>query len=418
MRILFVARRYWPAVGGVESFLRHIAREIGSRHELTVLASRIDDGPHTRLSDSLHPPLPFQPFRDGSVSVKPLHLPARRRARMLPLYAHVTPGLRRYAYGRSRIAAASLVASALAPVIVAEARGVDVIHMWAGDMLASATVRAGQIAGVPVVITPFAHEGQWGHDCASIRAYKQAARVLALLTSEADFYGRLGVAPEKIAVTGVCAPQVEIIPQDAARQRLGVAGPLVLFLGARRPYKGFDLLLKAAPEVARHFPETTFAFVGPGARLEDVPNEVKVLDVGSVDESEKALWLNAADIACLPSAAEILPVSILEAWSTGTPVLTSEIPALVELIGASGGGVCCAREAASIAIALVGLLSDRESLREMGGRGRRSWEDRYSPQVVAQEHETAYATVHGPFAADDPAESHLVRAPVPIRRPS
>ena len=49
MKILYVARRYWPAVGGVETYLRQLATELGSRHELTVLAGRIDEGAHTRL---------------------------------------------------------------------------------------------------------------------------------------------------------------------------------------------------------------------------------------------------------------------------------------------------------------------------------------------------------------------------------
>ena len=143
MKILYVARRYWPAVGGVETYLRKLATELGSRHELTVLASRIDDGAHTRLSDSLRPPKPFAPFRDGPVEVEPLVAPAHRRLLTAPLVAHVTPGLRRYAYGRSRPAAASLVARAVAPAIAREARGADVIHMWGGDLLASAAVRAG-----------------------------------------------------------------------------------------------------------------------------------------------------------------------------------------------------------------------------------------------------------------------------------
>ena len=65
MRLLFVARRYWPAVGGIETLLRHVARELGERHELTVLAHRIDDGPHGRLSDSLDPPRTFEAFDEN-----------------------------------------------------------------------------------------------------------------------------------------------------------------------------------------------------------------------------------------------------------------------------------------------------------------------------------------------------------------
>ena len=229
MKILYVARRYWPAVGGVETYLRQLATELGSRHELTVLAGRIDEGAHTRLSDSLRPPKPFAPFRDGPVHVKPLIVPAHRRLLTAPLIAHVTPGLRRYAYGRSRPLAASLVARAVAPAIAREARGADVIHMWAGDLLASAAVRAGELAGVPVVITPFAHRGQWGYDSASLRAYDAAARTIALLETEAHLYEEFGIDRARIDVLGVCSAGVPVVDRERGPATAGgrrSAGPV------------------------------------------------------------------------------------------------------------------------------------------------------------------------------------------------
>ena len=85
MRILFVARRYWPAIGGVESFLRQLARELATRHELTVIAHRIDNGPTDRLTDSLRPPPHFEPFDDGGVHVRPLRISPRDRLLLAPL---------------------------------------------------------------------------------------------------------------------------------------------------------------------------------------------------------------------------------------------------------------------------------------------------------------------------------------------
>lgn len=390
MKILFVARRSWPALGGVETFMRELMIELGSRHEVTVLSARVDDGEHTRLTDSLRPPPTFAPFSTSNVCVKPLRVPARRRIGMAPLVAHVTPGLRRYAYGRSRVAAGALVARMVGPVIAAEARGFDVIHMWSGDLLASAAVRAGELAGVPVVITPFAHEGQWGYDPASMRAYRRAARVGALLKTEMGFYTRLGLDPAHIDVVGVPNAGLQAMPSEAARRHLDVHGPLVLFLGGRRPYKGFDLLLRAAPAVTSAFPNATFAFVGPGARLDDVPAGCNVRDVGAVSEEEKAIWLSAADVMCLPSQAEILPSSILEAWSVGTPVLTSDIPALAELVLESGGGRCVKRDSGEIATTIIEMLSDPAHLAEMGERGRQTWRTRYTPSEVGRRHEAMY----------------------------
>jgi glycosyltransferase involved in cell wall biosynthesis len=386
MRILHVARRYPPAVGGVESFLRHVANEQAKRHDVTVLAQRIDDGKHGRLSDSVSPPPTFEPFSDGDVRVLPLRLAPARRAMMAPLVTHALPVTRRYAYGRLRIPAGALVARAVGPVIARQAASADVVHMWTGDLLSSAAVHGAHSAGVPAIVSPVAHRDQWGYDPASLRAYRRADKVLALLETEADLYRENGVPDELIAVSGVCTPQVPLVAD--AGSRLGVSGPLVLFLGARREYKGFDLLIRAAPRIAEAVPDAKLAFVGPGDPL--AASNGNVIDVGLVDEDEKALWLNAASTLCLPSEAEILPSSILEGWSVGTPAVTSDIPTLKELIDTTGGGAYTSRDVDELSALLIELLRDEERLRGMGDAGRRAWQERFTPDAVARWHEGVY----------------------------
>ena len=391
VRILHVARRYWPSVGGVESFLRHVATEQAKRHEVTVLAQRVDDGPHERLNDSLVPPPTFEAFTDGEVRVVPLRVSRSRRAMMAPLVTHVLPGTRRYAYGRTRVAAGALVARAVGPVVARHAADAHIVHMWTGDLLASAALRGARLAHVPFVISPVAHRDQWGYDPASVRAYRVADRVLALLENEADFYRGLGVPAERIAVSGVCAPQVASVGREEAKRMLGITGPVVLFLGVRRAYKGFDLLLEAAPRIAAAVPGAKVAFVGPGESISDAGRDPAILDVGLVDEAVKALWLGAADVLCLPSAAETFGVAILEAWSVGTPAVTSDIPALKELIDTTGGGAYTSRDAGELASLLVELLADPARLAAMGEAGRLAWRARFTPEHVARWHEDLYA---------------------------
>ena len=122
-----------------------------------------------------------------------------------------------------------------------------------------------------------------------------------------------------------------------------------------------------------------------------MPAGCRILDVGAVDEDEKALWLNAADVLCLPSAAEILPSSILEAWSVGTPVLTSDIPPLVELVEGASAGRHVARQPDAIARTLIEMLDDPELLREMGASGRDAWIQRFTLDAVARRHEETYS---------------------------
>ena len=181
MNILLVSRRYWPAVGGVETFLREIARELGQRHTVTVLTHRVDDGSTDRLTDSLRPPPPFKTVpRRNSPGRTPADLGGPPEAAMAPLIAQVVPGLRRYAFGQMRLPLAALYARVVAPVI-ARHGGADVVHMWGGDLVAWAAMRSARRLGVPGVITPFAHPNQYGTGPADASAYRMAERVVALL---------------------------------------------------------------------------------------------------------------------------------------------------------------------------------------------------------------------------------------------
>jgi glycosyltransferase involved in cell wall biosynthesis len=395
VRLVYVARRYWPAIGGVESFMRDIARELATHHEITVLARRIDNGPSTRLSDSLAPPPTFEPFDDGPVHVQPLRIPNSRRVLLLPLLSQVVPGLRRYAYGRTRLAAAFLYGRTVGGVLAESLQGADAVHMWGGDMLAAAVIHAARLKGIPVAITPFAHRDQWGDDLASGVVYRNAHKVIGLLEADTDLYRELGVAQERLAVSGICSRGLQPGGGCAMRARYEVKGPLVLYLGVRRPYKGFDLLLEAAGHMpsARPGADVTFAFVGPGPKLWAPGAKCRILDVGAVSDEERAAWMDAADLLCLPSGGEIFPAAILEAWSLGKPVLTSDIPPLQELVDRSGGGMAVPRRPEALAKAISGLLSEPRRLHAMGEAGRAFWAARHTVDAVASWHERLYASL-------------------------
>lgn len=385
MKIVMVARRYWPAIGGVESYLRDLARELAIEHEVTVAARRIDEGPITRLSDSLTGPAAFEPFVDGRVEVVPLDIPRIRRAALLPLLGYVVPGLRRYAWGGARIPSAYLYARVVAPLIARQARGADIVHAWSGDLLGLAAVRAARFCGAASAVTASIHPGEYGTGPVDMLVYSAVGRVVAQLEAEADAYRSLGVPSHKITVCGAASGGVSRNGHEGLRSRYGIPGPMVLFVGRRPPHKGQDVLLDAANQV----PEATFVFVGPGPPLE--PRGGRVLDIGAVSDGERDAWIRAADLLCLPSSAESFGIVVLEAWSAETPVLTSDIAPLAELVRSTGGGFAVARDSTAIAELLRELLASPEQLRAAGAAGARAWRERYTPAVVAARHLEMYA---------------------------
>lgn len=112
----------------------------------------------------------------------------------------------------------------------------------------------------------------------------------------------VAVLPHPV-VACVAAPD-----RERARRELGIDGPLVLFLGLVRRYKGVDLLLDSAPALAREagarlavvgevFPEARF--LERRWRASPVRESILWRDE-YVPEEEMARWLAACDVVVLP----------------------------------------------------------------------------------------------------------------------
>ena len=121
---------------------------------------------------------------------------------------------------------------------------------------------------------------------------------------------RLAVRAPGRPVVVLPHPVVSAPPPDraCARRELGIEGPLVLFLGLVRPYKGVDLLLDAAPALVRET-GARIAIVGevfPDARSLErrwraSPARDSILWRDEyVSEEEMARWLAACDAVVLP----------------------------------------------------------------------------------------------------------------------
>lgn len=384
-----MVKRYWPARGGIETHVRLLARELSQHADVRVIAQRIDEAPATRLSDGLALPPPFEPFLDGGVEVMPLRPGLWRRFLLLPLVVQVLPGLRRYSHGRMRRLTAALYARVMGPLIARHADSVDVMHTFGGNHLAAAAVRAARLRRVPLVNLPAAHPGQWDDDPASAAAYRRTDVVIGLLEADAAVYRSLGVRPDALRVCGPCVADQWSDAGRHLRARVVAGERLVVFLGARRPYKGVDVTLDAARIVSRTRDDVWFAFLGPGSPLQpgDIP---RVIDAGAVDDDEKAAWLTAADLLCLPSAAESFGIVVVEAFSARTSVVVSDIPPLRELVESSGVGRSVPRTANDVAEGIMASLADEPRLRESAGRAREFWQERHAPPAVAQWHTRLY----------------------------
>ena len=179
----------------------------------------------------------------------------------------------------------------------------------------------------------------------------------------------------------------------------------VLCVGRLVPEKGQAVLLEALRRLTDDGLEIAVTLVGDGPRrvaLEKLAAELGVADrtrfTGAVSQDDIRAYYERADVFCLPSFAEGVPVVLMEAMATGLPVVTTRIAGIPELVQDDVSGVLVPPGRADLlAGALAALAAAPERHRSMGEAGRQAVVDRYdiasaAAEVVAVLERTTQAT--------------------------
>lgn len=371
--------------------MHQIARELRARHAVQVLTHWSDWRTDWLLGTALRTPLEPRAYVVDGVPVQTIALSREARRRLAPwvlaYYALQGPALRRIS---------EALTGALEPWAAA-----DVIHNCriGREGLSYASFELARARRVPFVYTPVHHPRWvgWLHRYYH-RLCRMADAVIALTEAERDTLVSLGVAEARIFVTGVGPILANSGDAPRFREHHGLGDdPLVLFLGQKYAYKGIRVLIAAAQRVWRRFPEVRFAFVGPrtwySRRLFAGHTDRRIVELDAVSLQEKTDALAACDVLCLPSSQESFGIVFTEAWSLGKPVVGCDIPAVRTVIETGRDGLIAARDPAAIAEALVYLI-ERPDLRvEMGRRGKRKVEARYTWPRLAEQTEAVYRHV-------------------------
>lgn len=111
-----------------------------------------------------------------------------------------------------------------------------------------------------------------------------------------------------------------------------------------------------------------------------------------------------ADVACLPSYAEGLPKTLLEAAATGLPLVATDIPGCREIAREGVTGMLVPKgEAVSLADALRRLIESPELRRKFGANARAIAEREFTVQSVIQQTLDVYQARLGAVAPAVPA---------------
>jgi glycosyltransferase involved in cell wall biosynthesis len=224
----------------------------------------------------------------------------------------------------------------------------------------------------PETLTP---RGVAWHRSQVERAAREAALVVVPTVAVAEELRRQVRLRELLVVGEGVSGELEL-PSDASARagRLDLPERYLLTVATLEPRKGLDVLLAALarPEA----PDLPLLCVGqPGwggldplsmAASAGLPTgRVRVL--GRVPDADLAVLLDRATALVVPSRAEGFGLPLLEAMAAGTPVVTSDAAALVEVGG--GAARVAGLEPDALAAALRDVAGDpvlRERMREAG----------------------------------------------------
>ena len=156
------------------------------------------------------------------------------------------------------------------------------------------------------------------------------------------------------------------------------AEPTLLTVGRLVEKKGLPILLEALAALRAQGTAARLVVVGDGPARADFEAVARRLGVaehvefaGAVGQDEIRARYAAADVFCLPSFAEGIPVVLMEAMAMELPVVSTAIMGIPELIadGVEGRLVPPGR-ADLLAAALAALLADPDQRAAMGRAGR------------------------------------------------
>jgi len=386
MKIIQICEQFKPSIGGVQNYVYALSHELSKRHNVTVFTSDLIEG----LDLTLKPPS-YEKISDNFNIYRFKTYP--------PYYISYVR-----AYGM------------IPPLIRNLAKSdVDLIHSHSFIAIhTNAAALLSKLKKNPFVLTihSFGENPSNFYSDMFTKVYnssigkitlKFADKVIVLSSEAKVYFLQLGVDEEKIRIVpnGIDYKRfANFHPKVNFKQRYSINGKVVLFVSNLQQRKGAQYLLKAAPQILREVPNTSFVIVGDGPYrkyLEDLSNRLhiknKVIFTGSLSDQELLEAYHIADVFVLPSAFEGLPTVILEAMASGVPIVATKVGGIPSIVqDGITGFLINYGDTKQIAEAVINILSDESLAQKMGENGKRISKN-YDWQIICKKIEDVYQEV-------------------------
>jgi glycogen(starch) synthase len=408
MNLLHVNAAYPPFLGGAEVYTQAMSERFArDGHPVALVTSDAAEVEYFWNPRKRHV-APGEEDRGGVVVT-------RCRVSHLPLSPWSFYGLRRLATLLARWPAASApllrrLASLMPgvpelPAALAALEGpFDLVH-GVNIALEWPLLAAWQYArrqGLPFVATPFVHVGEHNRQDVLINyvmphqleALRDADAVIVQTEIEKVALAQRGVRGERLHRLGMGVDLEDLAGGDARRfrERYGLDGPIVTFLGVVTYDKGSFHLVRAVERLWAQGRPLHLAIAGPPVdeftrffRGLPAATRERVLRLGPVLGQEKRDLLAATDVLALPSRIDSFGIVYLEAWAYAKPVIGARAGGVPDVIAEGRDGLLVDfGDVDALACALERLLEDPGQAEAMGCRGREKVAAHYTWEKIYQ----------------------------------
>ena len=363
MRVLEVCARFYPAVGGGETYAWSTAKSLVSRgHQVTVWTS------------DLYSCLPWVRLPRHRETIDGIDV-VRTTGLSPPI-----DRLRTYLF----IPGQSLA-------WVGDATGFDVVNLLGyGSYSAYGQLPQWYARKFPVVLSTITMPDQGllrrVYDRFVGRRLLNASRHLICLTSaEKRYFMQLGCPESKISLIppgpAIDLQQVASTVRAPSHQDLEPPAKYILSFGRLAPNKGLPTLLAASAPLLAQDPELKLVFAGENhGVLPDLTRRARALNIqgqvvftGRVTDAEAVRLIEGCSVFAFPSEwGEAFGMTLLTAMQLGKPVVATELPGAIDLVQPEETGlrVPCG-DVAEMRSALNRLLSHPELASKLGEEARR-----------------------------------------------
>jgi glycosyltransferase involved in cell wall biosynthesis len=371
--ITLVSPFFHPHIGGVESHVRYLAKNLSERgFKITVLTTLLEDTAEDEDFEGYH-----------IHRVKPL----------LTLFrTPITPGIRKYIKQNP----ADIVHAHSPPPLPAyyAARAADnlILTYHCDEDLPT-------LIGDLIV---WLYRNIFGR-----YTVKRAKRIIASTSSYARTSKLLWNRRVDIVPMAVDTKIFRPVDPSSLRARLIEEGAIkegekvVLFVGRLVPHKGLEELITCAKDV-----DAKFLICGGGPLKKNLESEIKERELnnvrlmGSVEDELLPSYYSLCDVFVLPSHSrlEAFGIVLLEAMACGKPIIASDIPGSREIAVEGVNGLLAEPlNPGDLASKIKELISDGEKAKRMGENGRKLVESKYSWEKVTGQVMSIYneALEHG-----------------------